>query len=69
MKVAYIYLFHFNMLQEKKVPDAVNDVLNEELNKLGFLESHSSEFKYVNCFIFYCLSTYMEILYFEIFVE
>lgn len=31
-------------MKEKKVPDAVKDVLNEELNKLGFLESHSSEF-------------------------
>lgn len=31
-------------IKEKKVPDNVKDVLNEELNKLGFLESHSSEF-------------------------
>ncbi|KAL0271494.1 UNVERIFIED_CONTAM: hypothetical protein PYX00_008574 [Menopon gallinae] len=31
-------------IKGKKVPKAVEDVLEEELNKLGFLESHSSEF-------------------------
>lgn len=34
-------------IREKTVPKAVMDVLEEELNKLNFLESHSSEFKYV----------------------
>ncbi|KAK9308430.1 hypothetical protein QLX08_001596 [Tetragonisca angustula] len=31
-------------IREKTVPKAVMDVLEEELNKLNFLESHSSEF-------------------------
>ncbi|XP_073978605.1 lon protease homolog, mitochondrial-like isoform X2 [Rhodnius prolixus] len=31
-------------IKNKSVPQAVMEVLNEELNKLGFLESHSSEF-------------------------
>jgi len=34
-------------IREKIVPKAVMDVLEEELNKLSFLESHSSEFKFV----------------------
>lgn len=32
-------------LAEKKVPVAVQTVIDEELNKLNFLEGHSSEFK------------------------
>lgn len=32
-------------IKEKIVPKAVNDVIEEELSKLNFLESHSSEFK------------------------
>ncbi|XP_064083719.1 lon protease homolog, mitochondrial-like [Macrobrachium nipponense] len=31
-------------LKEKEVPKAVQDVIDEELNKLGFLDNHSSEF-------------------------
>lgn len=31
--------------QDKKVPQHAMAVIEEELNKLGFLESHSSEFK------------------------
>ncbi|XP_024081495.1 lon protease homolog, mitochondrial-like isoform X1 [Cimex lectularius] len=31
-------------IKDKNVPKNVMEVLNEELNKLGFLESHSSEF-------------------------
>lgn len=31
-------------LKEKQVPKAVQDVIDEELNKLGFLDNHSSEF-------------------------
>lgn len=31
-------------IREKTVPKTVMDVLEEELNKLNFLESHSSEF-------------------------
>lgn len=34
-------------IRSKTVPKPVMDVLEEELNKLNFLESHSSEFKYV----------------------
>lgn len=34
-------------IKDKMVPKAVSDVIEEELTKLGFLESHSSEFKYV----------------------
>lgn len=32
-------------IKEKKVPKNVQDVLEEELQKLSFLENHSSEFK------------------------
>lgn len=32
-------------LADKTVPTAVAEVIEEELTKLGFLESHSSEFK------------------------
>lgn len=32
-------------LKDKMVPKPIMDVVDEELNKLGFLESHSSEFK------------------------
>lgn len=32
-------------LKERSVPLPIMDVINEELNKLGLLDSHSSEFK------------------------
>lgn len=32
-------------IKDKHIPQAVSLVINEELNKLNFLESHSSEFK------------------------
>jgi Lon-like ATP-dependent protease len=32
-------------IKDKVLPEAVNSVIEEELNKLNFLESHSSEFK------------------------
>ena len=32
-------------LKDKLVPENVMAVIDEELNKLNFLESHSSEFK------------------------
>lgn len=35
-------------IRQKVVPKPVMDVLEEELNKLSFLEHHSSEFKYVS---------------------
>jgi ATP-dependent Lon protease len=35
-------------IKDKVLPNAVKDVIDEELTKLGFLESHSSEFKYVS---------------------
>jgi len=31
-------------LKDKTVPDAIKEVIDEELNKLGFLDNHSSEF-------------------------
>lgn len=34
-------------LKDKTVPENVMTVIDEELNKLNFLESHSSEFKYL----------------------
>lgn len=33
-------------IKDKIVPKAVSEVIEEELTKLSFLESHSSEFKY-----------------------
>ncbi|XP_022824320.1 lon protease homolog, mitochondrial isoform X3 [Spodoptera litura] len=38
-------------LAEKKVPQAVQTVIDEELNKLNFLESHSSEFNVTRCYL------------------
>lgn len=35
-------------IREKTVPKPIMEVLEEELNKLSFLESHSSEFKFVS---------------------
>lgn len=32
-------------LKDRTVPQHVMDVINEELNKLGLLDNHSSEFK------------------------
>lgn len=32
-------------IKDKVLPQAVSSVIDEELNKLNFLESHSSEFK------------------------
>ena len=32
-------------IKDKVVPKAIADVIEEELTKLNFLESHSSEFK------------------------
>lgn len=34
-------------LKERTVPQHIMDVINEELNKLGLLDNHSSEFKLV----------------------
>ena len=36
-------------IKNKVVPQAVSVVIEEELNKLSFLENHSSEFKYDYC--------------------
>uniref|UniRef100_A0A2A4JX53 Lon protease homolog, mitochondrial n=1 Tax=Heliothis virescens TaxID=7102 RepID=A0A2A4JX53_HELVI len=38
-------------LADKKVPQAVQTVIDEELNKLNFLESHSSEFNVTRCYL------------------
>ncbi|CAG5059065.1 unnamed protein product [Parnassius apollo] len=38
-------------LADKKVPEAVQTVIDEELNKLNFLESHSSEFNVTRCYL------------------
>lgn len=34
-------------LSERNVPEHIMEVINEELNKLGLLDNHSSEFKWV----------------------
>lgn len=36
-------------LKDRTVPQHIMDVINEELNKLGLLDNHSSEFKLVVC--------------------
>nr|XP_053612067.1 lon protease homolog, mitochondrial isoform X2 [Plodia interpunctella] len=38
-------------LADKTVPSAVQTVIDEELNKLNFLESHSSEFNVTRCYL------------------
>ncbi|CAG9566323.1 unnamed protein product [Danaus chrysippus] len=38
-------------LADKVVPPAVQTVIDEELNKLNFLESHSSEFNVTRCYL------------------
>ncbi|XP_063367941.1 lon protease homolog, mitochondrial [Cydia amplana] len=38
-------------LAGKTVPDAVQTVIDEELNKMNFLESHSSEFNVTRCYL------------------
>ncbi|KAL0870322.1 hypothetical protein ABMA27_005341 [Loxostege sticticalis] len=38
-------------LSDKTVPAAVQTVIDEELNKLNFLESHSSEFNVTRCYL------------------
>ncbi|XP_026333399.1 lon protease homolog, mitochondrial isoform X2 [Hyposmocoma kahamanoa] len=38
-------------LADKTVPEAVQTVIDEELNKLSFLESHSSEFNVTRCYL------------------
>ncbi|XP_049871885.1 lon protease homolog, mitochondrial isoform X2 [Pectinophora gossypiella] len=38
-------------LSDKKVPEAIQTVIDEELNKLNFLESHSSEFNVTRCYL------------------
>lgn len=53
-------------IKQKTVPKPVMDVLEEELNKLSFLESHSSEFKYVSnsihlVYVFHRLMIYINI--------
>lgn len=43
-------------IRDKVLPEAVKTVIEEELSKLNFLESHSSEFKYeTRSFEFFCL--------------
>lgn len=43
-------------IKDKVLPEAVKTVIEEELSKLNFLESHSSEFKYeTRSFEFFCL--------------
>lgn len=37
-------------LKDKTVPESIKTVIDEELTKLNFLESHSSEFKWVALF-------------------
>ena len=33
-------------LRDKSVPQPVQDVIDEEMNKIQFLDNHSSEFRY-----------------------
>lgn len=42
-------------LKERTVPQHIMDVINEELNKLGLLDNHSSEFKLV---LYTCIVSY-----------
>jgi len=58
-------------IRQKTVPKPVMDVLEEELNKLSFLESHSSEFKCVSNIIFniYVLMIYMLVIYINFFSQ
>ena len=44
-------------LKERTVPQHIMDVINEELNKLGLLDNHSSEFKLV-CPVLYCIQLF-----------
>ena len=37
--------YYFVHIQEKTIPKAVMDVIDEEMNKLNFLDNHSSEFR------------------------
>ena len=41
MAIYYYYI----CIQEKTIPKAVMDVIDEEMNKLNFLDNHSSEFR------------------------
>ena len=36
-------------LKDKDIPKVVQDVIDEEMNKIQFLDNHSSEFRYVYC--------------------
>ena len=35
-------------LKDKAIPEAVQDVIDEEMNKIQFLDNHSSEFRFVS---------------------
>ena len=35
-------------LKDKDIPKAVQDVIDEEMNKIQFLDNHSSEFRFVS---------------------
>ena len=37
----------FDFFQDLNIPKHVMEVIDEELNKLSFLDNHSSEFKWV----------------------
>ncbi len=39
-------------LKDLTVPKAVQDVIDEEINKISFLDNHSSEFRYVIAIFF-----------------
>ena len=36
-------------LKDKDIPKGVQDVIDEEMNKIQFLDNHSSEFRFVLC--------------------
>lgn len=43
-------------LVERRVPQHIMDIINEELNKLSLLDNHSSEFKLVLHSLSLCIS-------------
>lgn len=52
-------------LKDRTVPQHIMEVINEELNKLGLLDNHSSEFKLV-LYIFCPTSLQNNSLYFHL---
>ena len=48
-------------MADMTIPDTTKEVIDEELNKLRFLDSHSSEFNVTRNYLdWYCFSRQME---------